>query len=490
MFNEYLDLLDYATSNNLIPDANNEDWGSVFNQAMAHPAQYSAFHFPERAVPYSVQTTLEIDRAIILKGAGSLQERGTVLKFKHQLPNTSNLAVGVNVSHSNVLIQGIYFGSTGIKEDSRVEVGLKISAPKVRIENCNFSFFEQKGIHILNTADFWYLKDVQITGSGVDGLIHSAVHIEANRGLGIAVNLLGSEGGGIIDDGNIGNTFIGCHSNQTTSNTTKGVYESKKGLWMGNYAEDNQTHMNIQEDAQLWNGHTGLSIEDKVIPIIPTPPQGPTEVILKTGTVLQARYEQTSFVSIRENDGVRFENHIDKPVFLTLAGRGPLTIFEFVALDDIHTQLFQSSNPNYLDYYENMLKSPYSRWRLQFDEQLEIYQWYFKDKEEPGMIFTAFDDFQNLENRHIGLAGYYMPLERSALFIGASSDKNYLTNTGPENGQPSGLGGLASLGSMIYNSNPTVLAPGATATDANYLGWLSVTDVNGNPAYIGVELLE
>ena len=458
MFTEYFDLLDYGISSGIINpnDPDNEDWGAVVNDVILNTS-HTALYFPFRDRDYLVQSRINISRSILLKGAGIQEPRGVVLRFKHTT-FSPNVDIGINVTSKNVVIEGIYFANQ-FEDEGRIKTAIQVSEPRVKIENCTFFFFEQKGIHLLSGAHSWYIKDIKISGSGTAGCRHSGIHAESSMGYGLAINILALEGSGIVDESPLGNTYVGCHTNNTGNdeNSENGVYVMDNGLMMGNYAEDNQEDIVVKEDAQLWNGHTGLAVKD-------------------TGTVLQPRYEQFSFAFSSGSQGMRFENHLDKPVFLTFGGKETLTLFEFVSLDDIFSQKEQSMNPDYLGYYENTLKENFNRWRLRFNDNLGVYQWYFESPDASGMIFSNLSEFENMEGRHIGFLGYYLPLNRSAIFIGASSSPNSLPS-------------LAGLGSFIYNSNPDVFESG-TPTDENYLGWLVATNANGQVEQIGVELLE
>lgn len=476
MFSEYLDLTDYADSIGmadglLIPGTpSSEDWGFIFNHAINNTnVTQRAFYFPFRAAPYVVQTTLTINRQVLLRGAGSQLPRGVVLQFKNTAP-LPNLDVGVHITSKYVVMQGIYFGSTFDLEGQRVKTGIRIDAPKVRIENCTLFYFEQKGIDILENADSWYLKNVQIAGHGVGGFTHSGLHVRGNMGYGVALNILAMESSAILDESTLGNTYVGCHTNQTGSNGNpeEGVYVMQNGLMIGNYAETNQNDIYVGEDAQLWNGHTELTVKHK-----------DTDES-NIGTVHQPQYQHFSFAFPKGSSGLRFENHLLHPVFLTFGGREDTTFFEFVGLNDIFTQTPEPDNlEGYLKTYENLLKAPYDRWRLGIDNEDEVYKWYFSNMNTPGIVLSSNENFadDSMEAAHIGFMGFYMLVERSGIFIGAADNKDEL---------PILSGGL---GSMIFNTNPTLYQSG-TINDNNYLGWLTVINENNQEEQIGVELLQ
>jgi len=457
MFTEYLNLLTYAVDNNLIPDPDNEDWGAVINFAIDNATSNSALYLPFRAHAYTIQTTINIHRPILLKGAGGQLPRGCILKFKN-----NGLPTGVAITSKNVVIEGIYF-TNQFSNEGRVQVAISIEESKVRIENCGFFFFEQIGIHILPNANSWYLKNINISGHGTAGYLQSAVLAEGNMGFGSNINILAMEGSGIVDSSIEGNTYIGCHSNETGKgeDSTNGVYVMERGLMLGSYAEDNQKPLEIGEDAQLWNGHTGLPLNGL---------QNEQDI----GTILQPRYSIASFAFPTGSNGLRFENHFDIPVFLTYGGKEDLTFFEFVALDDIVLQEMgeKPTYPEYLDTYEDLLKTPHKRWRLGFDIEGKVYKWYFNSLEDAGMVFSSEKNFRNMEWRHIGFLGYYLPKNRSAIFVGAAS--NPISSLG--------------LGSLIYNSDPEI-NQGGTPTNKNYASWLTVSG-SGGIEVIGVDLLQ
>jgi len=213
---------------------------------------------------YHFSASLHISRGMVLEGAsGAGRNSGTILMFD---PGVD----GIVVDRFSTSQDG-GAGDWTVIRDLAVQAtapggsanGITLHA-RARIENVYVRGFGGNGIEIAATArgngpntnaNNWSMDNVFVEQNGGHG-VH-AIGADANAGVAVAVSAMGNGGWGFLDESFLGNTYVGCH----TENNKKGGYSvtnrNARSILIGSYTEGGQPDNQIQSPSMVIGGLFG-----------------------------------------------------------------------------------------------------------------------------------------------------------------------------------------------------------------------------------------
>lgn len=213
---------------------------------------------------YRFHASLHIARGMVLVGAsGAGRDSGTVLTFD---PGVDGIVVDRSTTSADggagdwTVIRNLAVTATGQAGKAH---GITLHA-RARIENVYVRGFSGNGIEIAawargngaNTnANNWSMENVFVEGNGGHGF--HAIGADANAGVAVAVSSMGNGGWGFLDESFLGNTYVGCH----TENNKLGGYSvtnrNARSIFIGSYTEGGQPDSRIESPSMVIGGLFG-----------------------------------------------------------------------------------------------------------------------------------------------------------------------------------------------------------------------------------------
>ncbi len=213
---------------------------------------------------YRFSAPLHVNRGMVLEGgSGAGRNAGTVLVFD---PGVD----GIIIDRSTTSDDGGAGDWTVIRDLAVLASaqggnanGITMHA-RAHLENVYVRGFGGNGVEIAawargngpNTnANNWSMDNLFVEANGGHG-IH-VVGADANAGVAIGVSSMGNGGWGFLDESFLGNTYVGCH----TENNKKGGYavtnRNARSIFIGSYTESGQPDNHIESPSMVIGGLFG-----------------------------------------------------------------------------------------------------------------------------------------------------------------------------------------------------------------------------------------
>jgi len=260
---ESVSVLDFGA----VGDGTTDDYSAFVAAITALPTTGGTLYIPATtANKYYLSNTLTINKQVRIFGqlpssSSTVFNTGTVLEFAADkngiIFNAYNSSSGstpaanyASLYHVAVVSRGgtagLSNGGTGANVD-----GILIRAPGVRIENVWAYYWHRNGVRIRaavggggdleGNANLWYLNDVKCQLCGSDGVFVDGA--DSNAGVGIKVDCSNNLGWGIYDSSFLGNTWVGCHTDNNTLGPYKTDDANASSVFLGCYAETGLSEM-------------------------------------------------------------------------------------------------------------------------------------------------------------------------------------------------------------------------------------------------------
>ena len=225
---------------------------------------------------YKVNGSLDLKKQVKLRGTVAGMPDGQPVKLI--FPADSQ---GIVINTYNTINGGVEVPPTIGADGSIIENltlvgggGTNVNAhgiwlrARATIRNVTIQDFKGNGVNAVASAggggviegncNNFRLDTMRITGCGGSGVFVDGG--DANAGTIIGVDATSNSGWGIYDSSFLGNTYIGCH----TDNNTLGSYKSDglnaRNLWLGCYSESSQPTSNFVFPAQVVGGLHGAGV--------------------------------------------------------------------------------------------------------------------------------------------------------------------------------------------------------------------------------------
>lgn len=326
-------------------DPSIHNWSTVFKALLSSIPNGEAIFMPATYqtaltiyTAYLLPETLIIEKPVIISGEGS---RSTIIK--HGGNDT-----GIVVEADGVVLEHFYLDGLS-NSPGTMQHGIVVRGTASVLRHIYVNAAALDGVRIEEGADRWQAYHVQ-SGSNTG----MGFFVAASLGTAIGLDLIYNHGGGLIDNSDTGNTYVGCHTAGGGNSIDVPSYVAKSGIFLGCYAEFDQLAPAIKKPA-IWIG------AESPIPV-------------GSGTI----WKDNTFYIQKKHGGIRFENKVGNIVDFTAGSHLPGVIFEFGSENDFSIGNFDYGKLDATNTDEktiSLLRQRYDLYRQSLDlleEQIQL----------------------------------------------------------------------------------------------------------------------
>lgn len=254
--------------------------GTTQGQVIHIPSAYTSTDAATGSITtfnnYPLFRSIEINIPIILQGEGFHTE----LRYRNSAGGTLYNCVNIAAS-GQIIVENLFLLNAGENCEHGIAVSTQATLRSIRV-----STVYGNGVHVTSGGDgsnFYYLRldNCRTHGFYTSSSYCTAISLDANN-----TGLYGlCDSVSIFDDSPEGCTFIGCHTASDHAQSFRGL--NGNNIFIGCYAEINQTDAAIGTNAMWFGGHGRVPVGD--------------------GTI----FKGNRFYMKDENPGVQFLNETD-----------------------------------------------------------------------------------------------------------------------------------------------------------------------------------
>jgi hypothetical protein len=249
---------------------------------------------------YYCASTIQINRQVVLKGAGNPAGNAfgiSQILFADNISgfviNTNGHPSGGSLDATGAMLDSLYIGRS-VSAGGTLGHGVDMQA-RAEIRNCLIDSFRQNGINIVadagasgTNANMWRIENTRSMRNGGHGFY--AQGGDSNAGSAVGLDCSSNGGSGIYDSSFLGNTFIGCHVTASGAAAYKTDNLNSSSVFVGCYEEGGYTASSFTESTAVVGG-----------PLAATAPSGQRFGSLKISTGTSVKGNATLTFGDKQN---------------------------------------------------------------------------------------------------------------------------------------------------------------------------------------------